>query len=217
MPDERREHQRLRLARPILATLDQASAQGNALILDLGMTGAFLEHYGEPRPGTRCHLSFRWYGEEVTYLSEIVHTAVVRQRGGNGLQALSHTGVYFLEPVGDSAARLQELMTSFVSRVFEAQRANAAGDPSTSAAILAGLGAARRKRTPGFVTCRLEDGRWVRTASDTPRQPENGFTLPAWEEESELDTLCRTYETADADGRSLVRTLAELSVRGNVD
>jgi hypothetical protein len=210
MPDERREHQRLRLARPILATMDQA----NALILDIGMTGAFLEHYGERRPGDRCRISFRWHGDEVAYSCEIVHSVVVRQTGGNGLQALSHTGVYFLEPVGDSEARMRDLMTNFVTRVFDAQRANAAGDPTTSAAVLAGLGAARRKRTPGFVTCRLEDGQWVRISSDSPRQPENGFTLPAWEEESDLETLCRTYESTDAEGRSLVRTLAELSVRG---
>ena len=212
MHEERREFQRLRLAKPILATMDQA----NALILDLGMAGAFLEHYGTADPGQQFRLSFRWQGEPIEFVCEVVRTSVVRQPGGDGIHPLSHSGVHFVEPVGNALQRLEELMESFVRRILDAQHANAAGEETShasSAAVLAGLGGARRKRTHGFMSYRLKDGQWWRIPTESPRQPEEGFTVAAWEDEAELETLCRTYEAADAEGRQLIRLLAELSVR----
>ena len=38
------------------------------------------------------------------------------------------------------------------------------------------------------------------------------FTVAAHEDEDELESLCRTYEIADEDGRKLIRLVAELSV-----
>jgi hypothetical protein len=215
MHEDRREFQRLRLARPILATLDRENVQANALILDIGMAGAFLEHYGTAEPGQRFRLSFRWQSEAVDYDCEVVRTSVVRQPGGDGEHPVSHTGVHFVAPVGDAEGRLEELMSSFVRRILDAQRANAAGDDShaSSASVLASLGGAVRKRTHGFMSYRLKDGQWWRVPTDSPRQPEEGFTVAAWEDQSELDTLCRTYEAADDEGRQLIRLLAELSVR----
>jgi hypothetical protein len=211
MTDDRREFQRLRLARPILATIDGA----NALILDIGMAGAFIEHYGTTESGRRFRLSFRWQSEAVEFDCEVVRTVVTREPGGDGVHPVSHTGLHFLAPVGQADARLEELMQTFVRRILDAQRANAAGnDPHfQSAAILESLGGARRKRTHGFVCYRLRDGQWWRVPTESPRQPDEGFTVAAWEDEAELDTLCRTYEATDDEGRQLIRVLAELSVR----
>ena len=211
MTEDRREFQRLRLAKPILASMDGA----NALILDIGMAGAFLEHYGTTEPGRLFRLSFRWLSEAIEFDCEVVRTAVVREPGGDGVHPVSHTGAHFVAPVENANERLEELMASFVRRILDAQRANAAGDDAhvQSAAILESLGGARRKRTRGFMSYRFRDGKWWRVPTDSPRQPEEGFTVAAWEDEAELDTLCRTYETADAEGRQLIRLLAELSVR----
>lgn len=207
MSDERREFQRLKLAKPILATMDE----GNALVLDIGVAGALLEHYGEVTPGDRFRLTFRWMGEDVSFVCSVVRTTPVRQ-GGDRASLVSHTGARFLEPFGDSALRLQDLMATFVGRVLAAQRANAAGENAESAATLASLGAARRRRTHGFLSFRLRDNKWWRVPTDTHIQPPDGFTVPAWEDDSELETLCRTYETADEAGRNLIRLIAELSV-----
>lgn len=211
MHEDRREFQRLRLAKPILATIDEA----NALILDIGMAGAFLEHYGTTEPGRRFRLSFRWQSEPVEFDCEVVRTTVVRQPGGDGEHPVSHSGVHFVAPIGDAERLLEELMANFVRRILDAQRANAAGEAAhaTSAAILAGLGGALRKRSRGYMSFRLKEGKWWRIPTDSPRQPEEGFTVAAWEDEAELDTLCRTYEAADEEGRQLIRLLAELSVR----
>lgn len=210
MHEERREFQRLRLPRPILATIDSA----NALILDIGMAGAYLEHYGTTEPGRTFRLAFRWQSESVEFHCEVVRTSVDRDPSGNGAQPVSHTGVHFVEAIGNSSARLEEMIEDFVRRILDAQRANAAGDGNnpTSATILAGLGGARRKRMHGFVSHRLRDGHWWRVPTESPRQPEEGFTVAAWEDEAELAMLCRAYENADEEGRQLIRILAELSV-----
>lgn len=209
MTNDRREYHRLKLAKPILAMMDSA----NALILDIGMAGALVEHYGVTEPGQRFHLKFRWQGEDAEFACEVVRTAVVRAPAGDGKSALSHSGVHFTDATGDSAAHLQELITTFVGRILAAQRANAAGEPDESTAILESLGAARRKRTRGFVSYRLRDDRWWRVPTESPQQPDDGFTVSAWEDEVELETLCRTYEQADDEGRELIRLVAQLSVK----
>lgn len=207
---DRREFQRLKLAKPILAMMDGA----NALILDIGMAGAFLEHYGTTESGKTFQLLFRWQGADVEFRCEVVRTSIVRQPAGDGKSQLSHTGVHFTDAVGDSAARLQDLIATFVGRILAAQRANAAGeaDHAQSGAILESLGAARRKRSRGFVSYRLRDSRWWRVPTDSPIQPEDGFTVADWEDETELEELCRTYETSDEEGRQLIRLVAELSL-----
>ncbi|HEV7238591.1 MAG TPA: hypothetical protein VGQ36_05065 [Thermoanaerobaculia bacterium] len=207
---DRREFQRLRLAKPILAMMDSS----NALILDIGMAGAHIEHYGTTESGRQFDLTFRWQAQDVTFVCEVVRTTVVRKPAGDGKSPLSHTGVHFMKPVGNAAALLQDLIATFVGRILAAQRANAAGEEnhSTSDAILASLGDARRKRTRGYVSYRMRDSMWWRVPTDSPMQPEDGFTVAAWEDETELEALCRTYEQSDEEGRQLIRLVAELSV-----
>lgn len=207
-PNDRREFQRLKLSKPILGTMDGV----NTLILDIGMAGAFLEHYGTVQSGQKITLTFRWQAEDITFQCEVVRTIVVREPGGDGKSTLSHTGVQFLEPAGASTARLYDLMSTFVGKIVDAQRANAAGVTAVGQTILATLGAARRKRTRGLISYRLKAGQWWRVPTDEKRQPEDGFTVPAYEDEAELDALCRAYESSDEEGRVLIRLVADLSV-----
>jgi hypothetical protein len=145
MRDDRREFQRLKLSKPILATMRGS----NALILDVGLAGAFLEHYGTAEPGERFPLLFRWQGHDVEFSCEVARTVIVRDPGGDGKSLVSHTGVRFLEPRDDAMHHLQDLITSFVGRILTAQKANASGElgESAGATILARLGEARRMRS----------------------------------------------------------------------
>lgn len=206
--NDRREFQRLRLSKPILALIDGESA----LMLDIGIGGAFLEHYGEMTPGHRFRLSFRWQGADVVFMAEVARSIVVRTPGGDGRSIVSHTGVRFVEAIGNSDELLQEMIATFVGRVLAAQRANAAGDAS-DAVTLAEIGEARRVRTRGmFISFRYRDGAWWRVPTDSAKQPADGFTVAAHEDEDELETLCRSYEKADEESRRLIRLVAELSV-----
>jgi hypothetical protein len=196
---DRRQFQRLRLARPILSRINGE----NALLLDIGVAGAFVEHRGRLDPGARFHLSFRWQGEDLEFLCEVARTKIVRP-------SVSHSGVRFIEPVGDSGTRLQQMMATFIGRVLAAQRANANGDRGGEG-LLATIGDARRTRSHGYVTYRLRDGIWTREATTSAQQPSDGFTVGAFEDEEELEALCRTYENACDDERNLIRLVAELS------
>lgn len=207
---ERREFQRLKLSKPILATMRGA----NALLLDVGLAGAFLEHYGTAEPGERFTLVFRWQGADVEFLCEAVRSSVVRDPGGDGQSIVSHTGVRFVEGAADADARLQDLITTFIGHIFAAQKANAAGEKgeSAGATILARLGEARRMRSRGYISYHFKDETWWRVPTAVAKQPPDGFTVGTHEDEEEIETLCRTYENADEEARDLIRMIAELSL-----
>lgn len=208
---ERREFQRLKLAKPILATLDGQSA----LILDVGVTGAFIEHYGEVAPGHRFNISFRWQSADLEFAGEVTRTSVTK-KGTGSKGTVSQSAVRFVEATGDAQEKLQDMMALFIGRLLGAQRANAAAADDLafeSASILSQIGQARRSRTRGYVAYLWDGKSWVRRQTQIGDQPRNGFTVAAYEDEEDLETLCRTYETADEEGRRLIRLVAELSVQ----
>jgi hypothetical protein len=104
------------------------------------------------------------------------------------------------------------MMVAFVSRLLAAHQANATADGSPdSAAFLAQIGLARRTRMRGYLRYELNARKWIRRRTDEPAQPANGFTVAAFEDEEDLETLCKAYEAADEEGRRLIRLVAELS------
>lgn len=203
--NDRRDFERLRLAKPILALLDGQ----NALILDIGISGAFVEHYGKTNRGDRFTLLFRWKGTDVEFVSEVAHTVLVRKAGN---AEVSHTGLRFVKPIGEAEKRLNDMVGTFVGKVLAAQKANAgATEPSDNALI--DLGGARRSRVRGFLTYRLQNGTWSRSMTESSAQPSDGFTVAGYEDDDELESLCRAYEIADEEGRRLIKLVAELSAR----
>lgn len=204
---ERREGQRLKLTRPILGSI----ADRGALILDIGLGGALVEHYGSSERGDELILAFSWEGTPTEFLCEVAHSERVRVASDGS--PVSHTGVRFLAPFGDARSRLEELVATFVARVVAAERANAGALSGDAGSFLLEIGEARRARTRGFVTFQFADGGWSRVASRSPLQPQNGFTVPAHEEEEQLAILCDAYVRADENGRDLIRMMAELSGR----
>lgn len=197
----------MKLGKPLLALLEGQSA----LILDVGLEGAFLEHYGTAMAGDRFTLSFRWKGDEIKFRCEVRRTSVVRAPVG-GQAPVSHSGVQFIETFGDATAKLQDMMGTFVGRVLAAQKANASADTAQSGAMLFQMGDARRARARGFIAYLFDGKSWMIRRTPLGQQPRNGFTVAAHEDEDDLEALCRTYEAADEEGRSLIRLVAELSV-----
>lgn len=206
MTDDRRDTHRLRLDKPILGRIGN---QG-ALLLDLGAGGVLLEHYGTFERGATFELTFPGPAGEVAYVCVVAHSKVVRT-ASDGSQ-VSHTGASLEEPIGDSARRLQELMASFVVRILAAQRANAQGAPMLGDTLL-DLGGARRSRAHGYLRYTFIDGVWSSEPSASPKQPPDGFTVGAQEDEEEIRLLCEAYTAANVEGRALIRVLAEMSAR----
>lgn len=203
---ERREFQRLKLAKPILASLDGHSA----LILDIGIGGAFVEHRGRAVEGLKFRLAWKWQGEEVAFDAEVIRSTVVREGGEEGI--ISHSAVTFVHPHADAEERLQQMMASFVGHILAAHRANASAE-SGGTSVLAQLGEARRVRSRGLTRYRWNGKTWSRSETTDRNQPADGFTVAAYEDEEELATLCEAYQAADEEGRRLIRLVAELSVR----
>ena len=204
---DRREFQRLKLLKPILGTVN---GQG-VLILDIGVGGAFIEHYGQSSPGDQFRLGLGSEGDSLEFVCEVRRSFVVRLASDES--KVSHTGARFVEAIGDSEALLEKMIASFISRILEAQRANARGERGLShgEAILARLGDAQRMRARGCVTHSFVDGKWTAARGDSPNQPDDGFTVAAFEDEEETKMLRDAYETADAEGRRLIRLIADLS------
>jgi hypothetical protein len=208
---ERRRFQRLSLANPAVAAL----GGGAALVLDLGVGGALVEHQGEIPSGSPADLRIRWYQYDILLPSQIVHSRLVNPATG-ARTAVTHSGVRFVDLNAETRHELQTMMATMVGRILAAQKANARGDYEgdriDSGAILSDLGRARRSHTGGLVSYKLKGNMWWRTPTTSVLQPQDGFTVAAYEDENDLQTLCEAYMTSDDEGRRLIRLVAELSV-----
>lgn len=63
-----------------------------------------------------------------------------------------------------------------------------------------------------FIECMLVGGKWIKRHVHDPRQPREGFTMLAPEDESDLDQYCRSYEVADPDTRRMIRVSFDLAI-----
>ena len=205
--DGQRGFQRLRLAKPILGMLNS----DNVLLLDIGMSGALIEHHGLLDIHNPVRLLFRWKNEDVEFQGEALASEIIR---GDGPSSISHTELAFLKPVGNSERALGDMMATLIGEVLVAQRLNASGERTDRGDFLSTLGAARRSRSRGYVTYRLDaQGNWTRSSTRSPQQPENGFTVAQYEDDEDLRVLCRAWDIGDDEARQLIHLLAEMSAR----
>lgn len=195
MSDEKREFQRLHLSRPIDGWFGDFAVR----LVDVSAKGGAIEHDDEIPPGSRALLRFYWRGEEIEITAEIVHNDAHR------------SGLRFV----DESLDLRRHLAASTMEILRAQEANAQGDrernvvgDETLTAVSTGTALG------GFITCTLTPDGWRRRHSLLPDQPPDGFTVAAREPSEQVDILCRTYESGDAEARRLTRLLAELSVAG---
>ncbi len=196
--NERREFQRLHLTRPVDGWFGDYAVR----LLDVSANGALIEYDEEVLPdGARALLRFYWRGTAVELMAETVR----REHGQSGLS--------FLE----TSEPLLELIAQSAREILRAQEANARGrrdDNLVSAdETLTAASAGARGMMKGFVVWTLTSaGQWKMTSSLLPDQPENGFTVAAGETPEQVEMLRNSYASGDAEGRRMIRMLAELSV-----
>jgi hypothetical protein len=208
---ERREFQRLRLDRPVVGRFGAS----NILILNIGVGGALLEHHALIEVGEKRRLLFQWNEKAIVLEAEVVRSTVERFAGsGEKKTPVYNSGIRFVEAIGESDQLLRQMIGFYLTRALEIQKANARGQafdesafPDQANSRLMGI---RADGSRGYITCRLDGGRWQRTPTLRSVQPANGFTVSATEQD--IDLLCSSYEEANDEGRNLIRMLAELSV-----
>lgn len=220
--EEKRAFQRLQLAEPIPATLNDSEA----LLLDIGVSGGLIEHTIPLEVGGQAILRFTYDGEPVELECEVIRSTspqplpsgVVAFPGTEAQHRKYQSGLRFTDAHGESDELLRQMLSDHVGRILRAQQANALGNRAQNVidgdATITRLGAAKRSSESGYYAFRLTPTGWKRTFALLPDQPGDGFTVAAFEvdDEEHVQGLCRAYETADVEGRRLIRLMAELSI-----
>lgn len=228
----KRKVERIRLAAPIIGRVGNM----NAALVDVSLLGCRLEHHLPLTVGNAAKLYCSWELEELELDCVVARCTLTRfaSGGADGL-SIYNSGLRFTDAHGKSAKALRRLLASHISQALEEQKANARGDvpkfiekmaifsgdgfltldANAIAEILGGstsLPALRIAREKGYVTYSLENGSWRRRRTHEPDQPDEGFTVWAYEDEDQLEKLCAAYAKSDGEMRTLIRGLAELSL-----
>ena len=220
--EEKRAFQRLQLSEPIPATINDSKA----LLLDVGVSGALVEHTIPLEVGSQATLRFSYDGQSIELDCEVVRTTspqplpsgVVAFPGTEAQHRKYQSGLRFTDAIGQSDELLRQMLSDHVGRILRAQQANAMGNRAQNVidgdATITRLGAAKRSSESGYYTFRLTPTGWKRTFALLPDQPSDGFTIAAFEvdDEEHVQGLCRAYQIADEEGRRLIRLMAELSI-----
>ena len=194
---ERREFQRLPLPGGIAADFGGKKVR----LVEIGVSGARLEHDAHEAVGYTAHLAFDWEDESIALECEIVRSGPAPDGKGNA--RLFHSGVVFVGADEGSADALRRALSSAVLRRL-GQQAPHDG--------IADYDDTLRPGDAMFVTYTFEDGVWKKRRAFLPEQPEVGFTVASDAEKGELQRLCRAYEQANPEGRQLLRLFCELSI-----
>lgn len=209
-PQDRRQFQRFDLDTPIRGRLGPVEV----FLVDIGVLGTLIEHDAPLETSQTARLIFPWKNRSLELDSEVVYTSGSPlsdpdhpERGARK----RHSGLRFREAIGDSDERLRELIMDCANRALE---------PKEASAILEWKAKAQQTRAAagheaaaiGFLTYHFGRSGWKKTATDQSKQPPDGFTVAASEDETHLQLLCRAWETTSQEGRNSIRALAELSV-----
>ncbi len=191
------------LARPLPGRLGAA----RVFLLDASVEGIRIAHQGAiSTVGQSCRVSFDWEGHSIELECQVTDNTLFRRAKSSDEKSTYHAGLRIAEAAGASRTALRQLVADCVARALDEQKANARGIPSTAAlAFQSGKG-------NDFIRCELVDGTWRRTSTNRPEQPSNGFTISAEEERDQVEMLCETFQSADAAGRKLIQTMAEMSI-----
>lgn len=199
---ERREFQRFRLVDPVPARFGDQPVR----LVEIGVSGARLEHPDRQPVGRVDRLAFAWEGESLVLQAEVVRSTLAPEASETDAAPLHHSGILFVGAAETDADALRRALSSAVLRRLGERK----GEPPIGE--LQDFDDTLRPGDAMFVTWTLEDGVWKKRRAFLPEQPEVGFTVAVDEDKDELQRLCRAYEQADAEGRRLLRLFCELSI-----
>lgn len=220
---KKRRVERIRVGLPLRGRV----AGADVILLDLSFMGCRIEHTTPFRVGSKVRLSISWSGRAIDLECYVVRCALDTRAARHDSTTHYQSGLLFEQGVGDSSSVLREIIVTQVIEALEEQKANAhgdlpkwlrpdsnwRGDGGTGEAPFTSLPYLRIARERGYVTYVMGDGGWIKKRTREPEQPEEGFTVWAYEDEDELERLTRVYERSNAETRSLIRLCAELSLK----
>lgn len=200
----------VRLSRAIAARLGER----DAMIVDIDVDRLLIDHDDPIEPGEMRSVEFTFEDQRFAF-SALVESRAPRLVLG---QKLWRSVLSLPEREHDSRLMLAEAVSAYSSRVLQALEANALGTREANRLegdeTITTLGAAARLGGASFIVYTFDGTSWSKRTTLLPAQPDEGFTISSAEVASQVEDLCRAYETADEEGRNLIRIMAQMSVEG---
>lgn len=229
--DKKRRVERIGLGMPLLGRVGTT----DVVILDVSLLGCRIEHASPMKVGADVRLTFHWSDDIAALDCHVVRCSLATFSTGTDALTVYHSGLVFKPEANESSRLVRHLILNQVADALEAQKANARGDIprymqrmqifSTKGLLTAdqsevgkvyeattGLPHMRIARQRGYIRWTLDHGMWKKIRTRNPEQPEEGFTVWAYEDEEQLRELATAYEKADTPMRRLIRICAELSL-----
>src|SRR5206468_4391515 len=191
--------QRITLPAPLRGTIGPI----RVFVVDLSLGGVRVA-YQDPLPkvGSSCTLRFEGQAGSIVLPCIIVRTAVFRPAKSLNDRAVHHAGLQITVEDRWAIQPLRDLITYYIERALDEQKANARGIPATAALSF------QTGKASEFLRFELLSGGWRRTPTKEARQPMNGFTVSAAESDEHLAMLCEAYETGTNEARKMIHTMA---------
>jgi hypothetical protein len=212
--DQQRNAERIPLTKPIDGTIEAADAQ----IVELSLIGAKVEHFNRLSMNSSATVQFRWNNKQIKLKGKVARTEMRSIRGKPGYAS----GVTFAPSPEEGPQELRWIMSTFVEAIEpDAEVAAPPPPPPPPPPMPAPFLAVdddveeldAGDEVPPYVKCEiLDDGGWQKTPTADPKQPLNGFTMLAPDDESEVNDFCRTYEMADPETQRMIRLSFELGI-----
>ena len=198
-PSERRGAPRFRFSFVMPSML----GRGEAVILDISAEGARVMHFTSLARGSQVRLVFFYAGRRFAANARVLASRVVGLGNGPDGETSYQSRLQFSDAAIDAAATLTQIVQHIEIERMRRWKSNVAGEESPMQEDVV-VGGAQY-----FMRCRLRGrAHWNKCWTRDPKQPEDGFTVPAKLGDGEVAILCEAYEKMDGDGRALIRATA---------
>jgi len=196
---DRRRFTRVNVRQPLPALI----GRGSGTLLDLSANGARIRHASPVQRGAHVRVTFEWRGQRFEANAEVLASRVASLGGHTQFESR----LRFVAVAEASQQVLARTLTDLLDRDLRKWVANLHGwnDGPPDDEIAASRA--------GYIRCIYIGGRWQQTPTRDSTPPAAGFTVPEGTSPAEIRTLCRTWESADEDGRRLVRLITDAVVK----
>lgn len=228
----RRRAERIRLSESVVARL---GTQG-AVLIDLSLYGARVEHYSRLRVGDVRLLRLDVGEMSISLRATVANSKVHRFASGDDGLTVYRSGLDFSAEDQQLLGAVGTFIEHARAETLTEQIANAKGfaPPSKGEMPIFRGGALTSNdfkvssakkdehlipdkkiaKEVGYVRYAKKKERWTRVWTLDPSQPEEGFTVSANESADQIDLLCRLYRDGDRKTRDMIRLLAATSLEG---
>lgn len=196
---DRRRFTRVNVRQPLPALI----GRGSGTLVDLSANGARVRHASPVQRGTTVRVTFEWRGQRFEANAEVLASRVASLGGNTQFESR----LRFVAISVASQKVLEHAITDLLDRDLRKWVANLHGwldEPPHEETVAS---------RAGYIRCIYAGGRWQQTPTRDATPPAAGFTVPEGTSPAEIRTLCRTWESADEDGRRLVRLITDAVVK----